>query len=583
MEDQYGGIPAEFRQLMAVRTELQQPQPLISPAHHLGEAPYTVHSSNYQQQYSYGQTSSLCGVGLVEHQFGSGQHINMSGSNGVALYHDLESSSGTGGLWMSSSNTNNNMGNYDNNMMNTTRWPRQETLTLLEIRSRLNPRFKDTNQKGPLWDQISRIMAEEHGYQRSGKKCKEKFENLYKYYKKTKEGKARKQDGKHYRFFRQLEAIYGHDQNSNIDQSPLLVDQTHHIIRPNSLLYQYPNKISDHNSLNSFSINNSSDQFETSSSDNNMNNKDEDQKMKGVGEIRGKKKSSWKAKVEEFVDSQMKKIMVTQESWMEKMFKNVIDKQEKRVAEEEECRKKEAARVDEKINEFWAKEKAWIEARDAAVMGAFNKLTDGKGSSLLQLPSFPERSSNSSNIVRWNNEEEISSLIELVRSSSSSSSTSTNFNCLELGTTSSNNSTTSSVWEEIASKMSCLGFERSPSECKHKWESLSIYTNNESHKKRREEFNTTGRYSGNNNNNNQDYYNNHCELALMKQDDQRDHRIITGLRLMDDTTNTSNVAAGTSHMNNPTNCFNLLFGEEENLWEKYGSLKLGNKDRLNQL
>uniref|UniRef100_A0A803NWS9 Myb-like domain-containing protein n=1 Tax=Cannabis sativa TaxID=3483 RepID=A0A803NWS9_CANSA len=415
MEDQYGGIPAEFRQLMAVRTELQQPQPLISPAHHLGEAPYTVHSSNYQQQYSYGQTSSLCGVGLVEHQFGSGQHINMSGSNGVALYHDLESSSGTGGLWMSSSNTNNNMGNYDNNTMNTTRWPRQETLTLLEIRSRLNPRFKDTNQKGPLWDQISRIMAEEHGYQRSGKKCKEKFENLYKYYKKTKEGKARKQDGKHYRFFRQLEAIYGHDQNSNIDQSPLLVDQTHHIIRPNSLLYQYPNKISDHNSLNSFSINNSSDQFETSSSDNNMNNKDEDQKMKGVGEIRGKKKSSWKAKVEEFVDSQMKKIM--------------------------------AARVDEKINEFWAKEKAWIEARDAAVMGAFNKLTD----------------------------------------------------------------------------------------------------------------------------------------ALMKQDDQRDHGIITGLRLMDDTTNTSNVAAATSHMNNPTNCFNLLFGEEENLWEKYGSLKLGNKDRLNQL
>ena len=140
MEDQYGGIPAEFRQLMAVRTE--QPQPLISPARpHLGE-PFPVHSS-YNQQ-TYGQTSSLGGVGLLDHPFGSGhtqqQHshfhhrfsasssataaINMSGSNGVALYHDLESSSGTGG-WMLSSN---NMGNYENNM-NTTRWPRQETLT----------------------------------------------------------------------------------------------------------------------------------------------------------------------------------------------------------------------------------------------------------------------------------------------------------------------------------------------------------------------------------------------------------------------------------------------------------------------
>lgn len=40
-------------------------------------------------------------------------------------------------------------------------------------------------------------MAEEHGYRRSGKKCREKFENLYKYYKKTREGKAgRRQDGK---------------------------------------------------------------------------------------------------------------------------------------------------------------------------------------------------------------------------------------------------------------------------------------------------------------------------------------------------------------------------------------------------
>ena len=57
-------------------------------------------------------------------------------------------------------------------------------------------------------------MAEEFGYQRSGKKCKEKFENLYKYYKKTKEGKASRQDGKHYRFFRQLEAICG-DQANN--------------------------------------------------------------------------------------------------------------------------------------------------------------------------------------------------------------------------------------------------------------------------------------------------------------------------------------------------------------------------------
>jgi hypothetical protein len=38
----------------------------------------------------------------------------------------------------------------------TGRWPRQETLTLLEVRSRLDPKFKEANQKGPLWDEVSR-------------------------------------------------------------------------------------------------------------------------------------------------------------------------------------------------------------------------------------------------------------------------------------------------------------------------------------------------------------------------------------------------------------------------------------------
>lgn len=39
------------------------------------------------------------------------------------------------------------------------RWPRQETLTLLEIRSRLDSRFREANQKGPLWDEVSRYSA----------------------------------------------------------------------------------------------------------------------------------------------------------------------------------------------------------------------------------------------------------------------------------------------------------------------------------------------------------------------------------------------------------------------------------------
>jgi hypothetical protein len=46
------------------------------------------------------------------------------------------------------------------------------------------------------------------GYHRSAKKCKEKFENVHKYYKRTKDAHAGRQDGKSYRFFSQLEALH---------------------------------------------------------------------------------------------------------------------------------------------------------------------------------------------------------------------------------------------------------------------------------------------------------------------------------------------------------------------------------------
>ncbi|KAL3513882.1 hypothetical protein ACH5RR_026599 [Cinchona calisaya] len=86
------------------------------------------------------------------------------------------------------------------------RWPRQETLALLKLRSEMDVVFRDSSLKGPLWEEVSRKMAE-LGYERSSKKCKEKFENVYKYHKRTKEGRASKADGKNYRFFDQLEAL----------------------------------------------------------------------------------------------------------------------------------------------------------------------------------------------------------------------------------------------------------------------------------------------------------------------------------------------------------------------------------------
>lgn len=87
------------------------------------------------------------------------------------------------------------------------RWPRQETLALLKIRSEMDAAFRDATFKGSLWEEVCRKLGE-LGYKRSAKKCKEKFENVHKYYKRTKEGRAGRQDGKSYRFFSQLEALY---------------------------------------------------------------------------------------------------------------------------------------------------------------------------------------------------------------------------------------------------------------------------------------------------------------------------------------------------------------------------------------
>lgn len=42
------------------------------------------------------------------------------------------------------------------------RWPRQETLTLLDIRSKLDSKFKEANHKGPLWDEVSRYYPTLH-------------------------------------------------------------------------------------------------------------------------------------------------------------------------------------------------------------------------------------------------------------------------------------------------------------------------------------------------------------------------------------------------------------------------------------
>lgn len=215
-----------------------------------------------------------------------------------------------------------------------------------------------------------RIMSEEHGYQRSGKKCREKFENLYKYYKKTKEGKAGRQDGKNYRFFRQLEALYGDTTTANnTTNSVSILPDNHHLV--GTTLHFHNQTADNNNNNNSLSLSaNSSDEFDSSSSDTNDSRR---------------KKRGWKTKIKEFIDGQMKKLMERQEVWLEKLTKTLEQKEQERVLREEEWKRQEEARVDRE-HKFWAKERAWIEARDTALMEALHNLT--ASSSNTEPPAF---------------------------------------------------------------------------------------------------------------------------------------------------------------------------------------------------
>nr|GEX82789.1 trihelix transcription factor PTL-like [Tanacetum cinerariifolium] len=416
------------------------------------------------------------------------------------------------------------------------RWPRQETLTLLEVRSRLDSKFKEANQKGPLWDEVARLMSEEHGYQRSGKKCREKFENLYKYYKKTKEGKAGRQDGKHYRFFRQLEALYG-DTSNNLNPNPSSFADSHNLnIETSTILaqqhqknhYQDPFKPASSRLCDSPSLSNNSSAFETSSSGysnpnafmENMEGLDRTTSKNRLG-IRG-----WKMKIKVFIDAQMSKIMEKQEEWMDKMMKSIEQKEQERVIREEQWRKEEVARF-EKEHKFWANERAWMESRDSALMEALQKL-NGKESN----PKSPH-----DQILHYNSENswgenEITRLIQL------RTSMETRF---EQG-----GYMDEPLWEEIATKMACLGYNRNSVACKTKWDSINEFLMRT--RKPKENTRSSNSYTHHNNNESLPQMFHH-HVGSYGQANER-------------------LVASNNQHNNAS--YRFLMGDPQNMWDGYG-------------
>ncbi|GAB2298990.1 hypothetical protein Dimus_033066 [Dionaea muscipula] len=76
------------------------------------------------------------------------------------------------------------------------RWPKSEVQALITLRTAFDHGFRATGSKTPLWEEISDGLANV-GYTRSTKKCREKWENITKYFKRLKEmGRKRPESSK---------------------------------------------------------------------------------------------------------------------------------------------------------------------------------------------------------------------------------------------------------------------------------------------------------------------------------------------------------------------------------------------------
>ncbi|XP_060674242.1 trihelix transcription factor GTL1 isoform X1 [Ziziphus jujuba] len=290
------------------------------------------------------------------------------------------------------------------------RWPRQETLALLKIRSDMDASFRDATLKGPLWEDVSRKLAE-LGYKRSAKKCKEKFENVHKYYKRTKEGRAGRQDGKSYKFFTQLEALHSATTQtanqfvaavnpmpiSSFRVSPSLSTTPSKLPSASTSMPMIPpldmTKPATHANMTastagifptgvtSFSSNSSSS---SPSSQDDDDNEDDDLEGEPSNISRKRKRESWKEsshRMMEFFENLMKQVMQKQEAMQQKFLEIIEKREEDRMIREEAWKRQEMTRLSRE-HELMAQERAISASRDAAIISFLQKITG----QIIQLP-----------------------------------------------------------------------------------------------------------------------------------------------------------------------------------------------------
>ncbi|CAK7346782.1 unnamed protein product [Dovyalis caffra] len=428
---------------------------------------------------------------------------------------------GGGGFGSNSAEEDKNMGvDHEGDKMNygANRWPRQETLALLRIRSDMDAVFRDSSLKGPLWEEVSRKLAE-LGCHRSAKKCKEKFENVYKYHKRTKEGRTGKSEGKTYKFFDELEAFQNYPSHSTQPPtlppppaqtptattatlpwttSPAIVSHatvpstTNTIdVVPQSIATPTTNHTISPMPLSSNSINPSQNTspsslqkltthlFASSISSSTAS----DEELEGS---RKRKRENWK----NFFEKLTRDVIKKQEDLQKKFLETVEKCEHERMAREEAWRMQEMARINRE-HETLIQERSTAAAKDAAVVAFLQKISGQQNSKQIQeipqptstlpppqpLPPTPPptslplvtnleipRRDNGENVTvssssRWP-KAEVQALISLRAN---------------LDIKYQENGAKGPLWEDISVGMKKLGYNRSAKRCKEKWENINKY------------------------------------------------------------------------------------------------------------
>ncbi|KAL0701986.1 hypothetical protein Bca4012_058108 [Brassica carinata] len=420
------------------------------------------------------------------------------------------------------------------------RWPRPETLALLRIRSEMDKSFRDSTLKAPLWEEISRKMME-LGYKRSAKKCKEKFENVYKYHKRTKEGRNGKSEGKTYRFFEELEAfesqptkspaatmtttttattsmipwISSNNPSTEKTSSPL---KHHHTVKsiatnPTFLAKQpsptppFPFYNNNHTTTLDTGLKPSSNDlvnnvsslnlFSSSTSSSTASDEEEDHEKRSR-----KKRKYWKG-----LFTKLTKELTEKQERMQKRFLDTLENREKeRISREEAWRVQEVARIN-KEHETLVNERSNAAAKDAAIISFLHKISGGQQQPPppMQQPQqnhkVPQRKQyhqSEQHSITFESKEPRPVLLETTVKMgdhslcpSSSRWPKTEVEALirirkNLEASYQENGTKGPLWEEISAGMRRLGYNRSAKRCKEKWENINKYFKKvkESNKKR---------------------------------------------------------------------------------------------------